>query len=321
MLHYNFPPYSVNEVGNMGSTKRREIGHGNLARKALEPMLPTLEEFPYTVRVVSDITESNGSSSMASVCGGSLAMMDAGVPLKSPVAGIAMGLVLENGNYRVLTDILGDEDHLGDMDFKVAGTKTGITALQIDIKFKGINLQIMKEALEQAKTARFKILDSMNSTLDAARSELSEHAPQVVSININPDKIRDVIGKGGATIREIIDTHSVEIDISDDGLVKIVGSNKTGIDGAIAKIDELTKDVEVGQVYTSKVLKIMEFGAFVSLIPGKDGFLHISQIANERVNKVTDWLSEGQEVIVKVIEIDKQNRIRVSMKAMQSEIS
>jgi polyribonucleotide nucleotidyltransferase len=305
----------------MGSTKRREIGHGNLARKALEPMLPTLEEFPYTVRVVSDITESNGSSSMASVCGGSLAMMDAGVPLKSPVAGIAMGLVLENGNYRVLTDILGDEDHLGDMDFKVAGTKTGITALQMDIKVKGINLQIMKEALEQAKTARFKILDSMNSTLDAARSELSEHAPQVVSININPDKIRDVIGKGGATIREIIDTHSVEIDISDDGLVKIVGSNKTGIDGAIAKIDELTKDVEVGQVYTSKVLKIMEFGAFVSLIPGKDGFLHISQIANERVNKVTDWLSEGQEVIVKVIEIDKQNRIRVSMKAMQSEIS
>lgn len=321
MLHYNFPPYSVNEVGNMGSTKRREIGHGNLARKALEPMLPTLEEFPYTVRVVSDITESNGSSSMASVCGGSLAMMDAGVPLKSPVAGIAMGLVLENSNYRVLTDILGDEDHLGDMDFKVAGTKTGITALQMDIKVKGINLQIMKEALEQAKTARFKILDSMNSTLDAARSELSEHAPQVVSININPDKIRDVIGKGGATIREIIDTHSVEIDISDDGLVKIVGSNKTGIDGAIAKIDELTKDVEIGQVYTSKVLKIMEFGAFVSLIPGKDGFLHISQIANERVNKVTDWLSEGQEVIVKVIEIDKQNRIRVSMKAMQSEIS
>ena len=321
MLHYNFPPYSVGEVGMMGSTKRREIGHGNLARKALEPVLPNLADFPYAIRVVSDITESNGSSSMASVCGGSLAMMDAGVPLKSAVAGIAMGLVIEGDNYKVLTDILGDEDHLGDMDFKVAGTATGITALQMDIKVKGITLEIMQQALKQAKDARLHILNSMNATIDKPRTQLSKYAPQVITININPDKIRDVIGKGGATIREIIDTHKVEIDITDDGAVKIVGANQEGIDGAIARIEELTKDVEVGQVYTSKILKIMDFGAFVSLIPGKDGFLHISQISNERVENITDWLSEGQEVVVRVIEIDKQNRIRVSMKAMQSEIS
>lgn len=321
LLHYNFPPFSVGEVGMMGSTKRREIGHGYLARKALEAVLPSLEEFPYTVRVVSEITESNGSSSMASVCGGSLALMDAGVPLKAPVAGIAMGLVIEEGNYKVLTDILGDEDHLGDMDFKVAGTTAGITALQMDIKVKGITLEIMQQALKQAKDARLHILNSMNATLSESRSKLSKYAPQVVSLNINPDKIRDVIGKGGATIREIIDTHTVEIDISDDGLVKVVGANQASIDGAIARIEELTKDVEVGQVYTSKILKIMEFGAFVSLIPGKDGFLHISQISNERVENISDWLKEGQEVVVRVVEIDKQNRIRVSMKAMQSEIS
>jgi polyribonucleotide nucleotidyltransferase len=321
MLHYNFPPYSVGEVGMMGSTKRREIGHGNLARKALEAALPSFEDFPYAIRVVSEITESNGSSSMASVCGGSLAMMDAGVPLKSPVAGIAMGLVIENGRYKVLTDILGDEDHLGDMDFKVAGTGTGITALQMDIKVKGITLEIMQQALKQAKDARLHILQSMNTTLSKSRENLSKYAPQVVSININPDKIRDVIGKGGATIREIIDTHKVEIDISDDGLVKVVGQDQAGIDGALARIEELTKDVEIGQIYQTKVLKIMEFGAFVSLIPGKDGFLHISQISNERVENISDWLKEGQEIVVKVTEIDKQNRIRVSMKAMQSEIS
>lgn len=321
MLHYNFPPYSVGEVGNMGSTKRREIGHGNLARKALEPMLKGIENFPYAIRIVSEITESNGSSSMATVCGGSLALMDAGVPVKSPVAGIAMGLVIDNGSYKVLTDILGDEDHLGDMDFKVAGTENGITALQMDIKVKGITLEIMKQALSQARDARLQILNSMNSTIANARTELSQYAPQVITININPDKIRDVIGKGGSTIREIIDTFKVEIDIDDTGLVKVVGANKEGIDGAIAKIDELTKEVEIGQVYTGKVVKIMEFGAFISLIPGKDGFLHISQIANERVNDISDWVKEGQEVAVKVIEIDKQNRIRVSMKALQSEIS
>ena len=321
MLHYNFPPYSVGEVGNMGSTKRREIGHGNLARKALEPMLKGIENFPYAIRIVSEITESNGSSSMATVCGGSLALMDAGVPVKSPVAGIAMGLVIDNGSYKVLTDILGDEDHLGDMDFKVAGTENGITALQMDIKVKGITLEIMKQALSQARDARLQILSSMNSTIANARTELSQYAPQVITININPDKIRDVIGKGGSTIREIIDTFKVEIDIDDTGLVKVVGANKEGIDGAIAKIDELTKEVEIGQVYTGKVVKIMEFGAFISLIPGKDGFLHISQIANERVNDISDWVKEGQEVAVKVIEIDKQNRIRVSMKALQSEIS
>ena len=321
MLHYNFPPYSVGEVGMMGSTKRREIGHGNLARKALEPVLPTLEDFPYAIRVVSEITESNGSSSMASVCGGSLSLMDAGVPLKAAVAGIAMGLVIDGGNYKVLTDILGDEDHLGDMDFKVAGTATGITALQMDIKVKGITLEIMQQALKQAKDARMHILNSMNSTISEPRAKLSKYAPQVVTININPEKIRDVIGKGGATIREIIDTYKVEIDISDDGSVKVVGANQVGIDGAIARIEEITKDVEVGQVYTTKILKIMEFGAFVSLIPGKDGFLHISQISNERVENIADWLKEGQEVVVRVIEIDKQNRIRVSMKAMQSEIS
>ena len=302
MLHYNFPPYSVGEVGNMGSTKRREIGHGNLARKALEPMLKGIENFPYAIRIVSEITESNGSSSMATVCGGSLALMDAGVPVKSPVAGIAMGLVIDNGSYKVLTDILGDEDHLGDMDFKVAGTENGITALQMDIKVKGITLEIMKQALSQARDARLQILSSMNSTIANARTELSQYAPQVITININPDKIRDVIGKGGSTIREIIDTFKVEIDIDDTGLVKVVGANKEGIDGAIAKIDELTKEVEIGQVYTGKVVKIMEFGAFISLIPGKDGFLHISQIANERVNDISDWVKEGQEVAVKVIE-------------------
>lgn len=321
LLHYNFPPFSVGEVGMMGSTKRREIGHGYLARKALEAVMPSLDDFPYTVKVVSEITESNGSSSMATVCGGSLSLMDAGVPIKAPVAGIAMGLVIEDGNFKVLTDILGDEDHLGDMDFKVAGTEQGITALQMDIKVKGITLEIMQQALKQAKEARLHILNAMNNTISAHREVLSQFAPQVITINIKPDKIRDVIGKGGATIREIIDTHKVEIDISDDGVVKVVGSNKTAIDGALSRIEQITKDVEIGQVYTSKILKIMEFGAFVSLIPGKDGFLHISQISNERVENISDWLKEGQEVVVRVVEIDKQNRIRVSMKAMQSEIS
>lgn len=321
MLHYNFPPFSVGEVGFLGSTKRREIGHGHLARKALESVLPSLEDFPYSIRVVSEITESNGSSSMASVCGGSLALMDAGVPLKSPVAGIAMGLVIEQGQYKVLTDILGDEDHLGDMDFKVAGTATGVTALQMDIKVKGITLEIMQQALAQAKDARLHILDKMSASLTESRTTLSPYAPQVVSIQINPDKIRDVIGKGGATIREIIDQHKVEIDISDDGTVKITSPNAEGIEGAKKHIEQLTADVEVGQIYEGKVVKIMDFGAFVSLIPGKDGFLHISQISNERVEDISKWLSEGQEVVVKVIEIDKQNRIRVSMKAMQSEIT
>ncbi len=321
MLHYNFPPFSVGEVGFLGSTKRREIGHGHLARKALEAVMPNTEDFPYTIRVVSEITESNGSSSMASVCGGSLALMDAGVPVKAPVAGIAMGLVIEQNQYKVLTDILGDEDHLGDMDFKVAGTAEGVTALQMDIKVKGITLEIMQQALAQAKDARLHILGCMEKSLQTPRDTLSPYAPQVVSITINPDKIRDVIGKGGATIREIIDQHKVEIDISDDGVVKITSPNAEGIEGAKAHIEQLTADVEVGQIYEGKVVKIMDFGAFVSLIPGKDGFLHISQIANERVEDISKWLNEGQEVVVKVIEIDKQNRIRVSMKAMQSEIT
>ncbi|MCW8917543.1 MAG: polyribonucleotide nucleotidyltransferase [Gammaproteobacteria bacterium] len=319
MLHYNFPPYSVGETGRVGSPKRREIGHGRLAKRGVAAVVPSSEDFPYTIRVVSEITESNGSSSMASVCGSCLAMMDAGVPVKAPVAGVAMGLIKEHDKFAVLTDILGDEDHLGDMDFKVAGTDYGITALQMDIKIDGITREIMQAALAQAKEGRLHILGEMNKAIAKPREEMSEFAPRYITFKINPDKIRDVIGKGGATIRAITEETGAGIDISDDGTVKV-----SSVDGAAGKeaqrrIEQLTTDVEVGMIYEGRVNKLMDFGAFVNVLPGKDGLVHISQISDERVEKVSDKLSEGDMVKVKVLEIDKQGRIRLSMKAVTEE--
>ncbi|HJN37416.1 MAG TPA: polyribonucleotide nucleotidyltransferase [Gammaproteobacteria bacterium] len=314
MLHYNFPPFCVGEVGFLGAPKRREVGHGRLAKRAIANTLPSAEDFPYVLRVVSEITESNGSSSMATVCGASLAFMDAGVPIKAPVAGVAMGLVKDGEKFQILTDILGDEDHLGDMDFKVAGTKEGITALQMDIKIKGITREIMDKALIQAKDGRLHILEKMHEAIAEPRSDLAESAPRYIQFNIKPDKIREVIGRGGATIREITEKFSVTIDISDDGLIKISSVNAKDAEEAQKHIETLIAEVEVGQVYDGEIVKILEFGAFVNLIPGKDGFLHISQIANERINNIHEWIKEGQIIKVKVVEIDRQNRVKLSMK-------
>ncbi len=316
MLHYNFPPYCVGETGMIGSPKRREIGHGRLAKRGIQAVMPSMEEFPYVVRVVSEITESNGSSSMASVCGTSLALMDAGVPIKASVAGIAMGLVKSDENFVVLSDILGDEDHLGDMDFKVAGTSGGITALQMDIKIEGITQEIMQIALKQAKEARLHILGVMDEAITGHREELSEYAPRIYTMKVESDKIRDVIGKGGATIRSITEESDTNIEIEDDGTIKIFATEKAKADVAIARIEAVTAEIEVGKVYTGKVARIADFGAFVEVLPGKDGLVHISQIAHERVAKVTDYLTEGQEVQVKVMEIDRQNRVRLSMKEL-----
>ncbi len=319
LFHYNFPPFSVGEAGRFGAPKRREIGHGRLAKRGVQAVKPSLEEFPYVLRVVSEITESNGSSSMASVCGSSLAMMDAGVPLKAPVAGIAMGLVKEGGDFVVLSDILGDEDHLGDMDFKVAGSADGISALQMDIKIDGITEEIMKVALEQAKRGRLHILGEMAKVISEPRSEMSEYAPRLLTIKIHPDKIREVIGKGGATIRSITEETGTTIDISDDGTVVIASVNRLAADEAKKRIEQIVSDVEPGRIYEGKVAKLMDFGAFVTILPGKDGLVHVSQISNERVEKVSDKLKEGDIVKVKVLEVDKQGRIRLSMKAVTEE--
>tara|TARA_Y100000589_G_scaffold83189_1_gene77147 strand:+ start:900 stop:3020 length:2121 start_codon:yes stop_codon:yes gene_type:complete len=314
MLHYNFPPYSVGETGMMGGPKRRETGHGRLARRGVAAVMPDGESFPYTIRVVSEITESNGSSSMASVCGTSLALMDAGVPIKAPVAGVAMGLVLEGSEFAVLTDILGDEDHLGDMDFKVAGTSQGVTALQMDIKIEGINEEIMESALEQARDARQHILNEMNKVISESRAELSDNAPAMTTIKVHPDKIRDIIGKGGATIRGIVEETGAEVDIDDDGLVRIYAENAVSKDAAIEKVNSIIAEAEVGKIYQGKVERIVDFGAFVNILPGKDGLLHISQIAHERVEKVTDYLSEGEEIDVIVLDVDQRGRIKLSIK-------
>ena len=314
MLHYNFPPYSVGECGRMGATGRREIGHGRLARRGVAAMLPSADEFPYTVRVVSEITESNGSSSMASVCGASLALMDAGVPLKAPVAGIAMGLVKEGDKFAVLTDILGDEDHLGDMDFKVAGTADGITALQMDIKIEGITEEIMDIALEQALSARLHILAEMNKVIASPRTDLADSAPQYHTLKVDPDKIRDIIGKGGATIRALTESTGASIDIDDDGTVKIYASDSEGLNAAIEQIGAITAEAEIGETYEGKVVRIVDFGAFVNFLPGKDGLVHISQIAHERVNAVSDYLKEGEMVKVKCLDVDNRGRIKLSIK-------
>ena len=314
MLHYNFPPYCVGETGFVGSPKRREIGHGRLAKRGIQAVMPTVEEFPYAVRVVSEITESNGSSSMASVCGTSLALMDAGVPIKDSVAGIAMGLVKEGEDFVVLSDILGDEDHLGDMDFKVAGTGNGITALQMDIKIEGITQEIMQIALNQAKAARIHILSVMDEAINSHREDISEFAPRIHTMKIAADKIREVIGKGGATIRQLTEETGTTIEIEDDGTVKIAATDGKQAEDAIARIKALTAEIEVGELYTGKVVRIVDFGAFVNVLPGKDGLVHISQISEERVNAVSDVLTEGQEVTVKVLEIDRQGRVRLSMK-------
>ncbi len=319
MLHYNFPPYSVGEVGRVGSPKRREVGHGRLAKRAVVAVLPDMAVYPYVLRVVSEITESNGSSSMASVCGASLSLMDAGVPIKAPVAGVAMGLIKEEKRFAVLTDIIGDEDHLGDMDFKVAGTTSGVTALQMDIKIEGINKEIMDAALKQAKEGRLHILGEMSKAISAPRSELSEYAPRIIAIKINPERIRDVIGKGGATIRALTEETGCTIDIEDDGTVKIASADNLAAQEAVRRVKQLTADVEVGMVYEGKVAKLMDFGAFVTILPGKDGLVHISQISRERVENVSDKLREGEVVRVKVLEVDKQGRIRLSMKALQEE--
>ncbi len=316
IFHYNFPPYSVGECGRVGSPKRREIGHGRLAKRGVSAVLPNMEEYPYTIRVVSEITESNGSSSMASVCGSSLSMMDAGVPLTAPVAGIAMGLVKEGDDYAVLSDIMGDEDHLGDMDFKVAGSAEGVTALQMDIKIEGITREIMEVALNQAKEGRLHILGKMNEVISKPREELSDYAPRIISFKINPDKIRDVIGKGGATIRALCEETGATIDIDDDGTVKVASADNAAAQEAKRRIEQITADVEVGMIYEGKVAKLMDFGAFVTILPGKDGLVHISQISHERVEKVSDKLREGETVRVKVLEVDKQGRIRLSMKAL-----
>jgi len=314
LLHYNFPPYCVGETGFVGSPKRREIGHGRLAKRGIAAVMPSPEEFPYTVRVVSEITESNGSSSMASVCGSSLALMDAGVPIKASVAGIAMGLVKEENDFVVLSDILGDEDHLGDMDFKVAGTSTGVTALQMDIKIEGITKEIMQIALNQAKGARLHILSVMDQAISGAREEISEYAPRIYTMKINAEKIKDVIGKGGAVIRALTEETGTTIEIEDDGTIKIAATEGAAAKEAIRRIEEITAEVEVGRVYTGKVARLADFGAFVTILPGKDGLVHISQIADKRVEKVSDYLAEGQEVQVKVLEIDRQGRVRLSMK-------
>ena len=319
MLHYNFPPYSVGEAGRIGFTSRREVGHGRLARRGINAVLPSPEEFPYAMRVVSEITESNGSSSMASVCGSSLALMDAGVPLKAPVAGIAMGLVKEDAGFAVLTDILGDEDHLGDMDFKVAGTAAGVTALQMDIKIEGITEEIMEIALEQAMHARLHILGEMNKVLSSGRPEVAETAPRMGVMQIDSDKIRDVIGKGGATIRALCEEHNATIDITDDGVVKIYSEDTDGLNSAMDAIAAIVADPEPGTIYDGKVVRIVEFGAFVNFMPGTDGLVHISQIAQERVAKVTDYLSEGQDVRVKVLEIDNRGRVKLSIKEAQAD--
>jgi polyribonucleotide nucleotidyltransferase len=316
MLHYNFPPYSVGEVGRVGSPKRREIGHGRLAKRAIIAVLPDMATYPYIIRIVSEITESNGSSSMASVCGASLSLMDAGVPVKAPVAGVAMGLILEGNRFAVLTDIIGDEDHLGDMDFKVAGTSDGVTALQMDIKIEGINREIMDAALKQAKEGRLHILGIMNQAISAPRAELSDYAPRILSFKINPEKIRDVIGKGGSTIRALTEETGTTIDIEDDGTVKVASADNAAAQEARRRIEQLTADVQVGMIYDGKVAKLMDFGAFVTILPGKDGLVHISQISNERVENVSDKLREGDIVKVKVLEVDKQGRIRLSMKAV-----
>ncbi len=319
MLHYNFPPYCVGETGFMSGPKRREIGHGRLARRGVSAVLPTMEDFPYVLRVVSEITESNGSSSMASVCGTSLALMDAGVPVKAPVAGIAMGLIKEGDRFAVLSDILGDEDHLGDMDFKVAGSEEGITALQMDIKIEGINEEIMQIALAQARDGRIFILGEMNKVISEPRAEMSEYAPRLITVKVHPDKIRDVIGKGGVTIRAITEETGCTIDIADDGTVTIASVNKEAADDARKRIEQITADIEPGQIFEGKVIKIMNFGAFVTLTPGRDGLVHISQLSDERVENVTDVVSEGQMVKVKVLEVDKQGRIRLSMKAVTAD--
>ena len=319
MMHYNFPPSSVGETGRVGTPKRREIGHGRLAKRGVQAVMPSLDDFPYVIRIVSEITESNGSSSMASVCGASLALMDAGVPLKAPVAGIAMGLIKEGSDFAVLTDILGDEDHLGDMDFKVAGTTDGITALQMDIKIDGITTEIMSQALDQAKAGRLFILGEMAKVITESRDEMSEYAPRLITFKINPEKIRDVIGKGGATIRGITEETGATIEIDDDGMVKIASVEKAAGDEARRRVEMVTADVEVGVIYEGKVAKIMDFGAFVNILPGKDGLVHISQISDERVENVSDKLSEGDLVKVKVLEVDRQGRIRLSMKAVTAE--
>ena len=316
MLHYNFPPYCVGETGMIGSPKRREIGHGRLAKRGIQAVMPSEEEFPYVVRIVSEITESNGSSSMASVCGTSLALMDAGVPIKASVAGIAMGLVKSDDNFVVLSDILGDEDHLGDMDFKVAGTTGGITALQMDIKIEGITKEIMQIALKQAKEARLHILNVMDEAIGGHREELSEFAPRIYTVKIDQDKIRDVIGKGGAMIRSITEESDTNIEIEDDGTIKIFATERAKADIAISKIEQVTAEIEVGKTYHGKITRIVDFGAFVEVLPGKEGLVHISQIAHERVNKVTDYLTEGAMIDVKVMEIDRQNRVRLSIKEL-----
>jgi polyribonucleotide nucleotidyltransferase len=314
MLHYNFPPYCVGETGFVGSPKRREIGHGRLAKRGMMAVLPSQEDFSYVLRVVAEVTESNGSSSMASTCGTSLALMDAGVPIKAPVAGIAMGLIKEGDEFAVLSDILGDEDHLGDMDFKVSGTDSGVTALQMDIKIQGITREIMATALQQAKEGRIHILEKMNTVLAEARSEMSDFAPRILTIKIDPAKIRDVIGKGGVTIRAITEETGAAIDITDDGLVKVASVDREAGEKALKRIEEITAEVEVGKIYEGKVVRLMDFGAFVSILPGKDGLVHISQISDDRVEKVSDKLSEGDVVKVKVLEVDRQGRVRLSMK-------
>nr|WP_181008239.1 polyribonucleotide nucleotidyltransferase [Xylella fastidiosa] len=321
LFHYNFPPYSVGECGRFGVQKRREIGHGRLARRGVLAVMPSLDEFPYTIRVVSEITESNGSSSMASVCGSSLALMDAGVPVKAPVAGIAMGLVKEGERFVVLSDILGDEDHLGDMDFKVAGTSEGVSALQMDIKIEGITEEIMRQALQQAKVGRLHILGEMDKALAAPRAELSDYAPRLLTIKIHPDKIRDVIGKGGSTIQAITKDTGTQIDIQDDGTIVIASVNNAAAREAKRRIEQITSDVEPGRIYEGKVAKIMDFGAFVTILPGKDGLVHVSQISSERVERVGDKLKEGDVVRVKVLEVDKQGRIRLSIKAVEEEVA
>ena len=317
MLHYNFPHFSVGETGREGAPKRREIGHGRLARRGVQAMLPAADRFPYTIRVVSEITESNGSSSMASVCGASLSLMDAGVPLKAPVAGIAMGLVKEGERFAVLSDILGDEDHLGDMDFKVAGTAEGITALQMDIKIEGITADIMEQALKQAHAGRIHILKAMNEVISSSRTEINAHAPNYATININPEKIRDVIGKGGATIRQLTEDTGATIDIEDNGTIRIFGMDKASTRAAIAQIEAITAEVEVGTTYEGTVARIVDFGAFVTILPGTDGLVHISQISDERVENVADYLKEGQVVKVQVQDIDNRGRIKLTMKGIE----
>ena len=319
MLHYNFPPYSVGEVGRFGAPSRRETGHGKLAWRALRPMLPSNEDFPYTIRVLSDITESNGSSSMATVCGGSLSMMDAGVPLIRPVAGIAMGLILEGKDFAVISDILGDEDHLGDMDFKVAGTSEGITSLQMDIKVAGITEEIMKVALSQAKEGRAHILGEMAKALDHGRTELSAHAPRIETMSVPKDKIREIIGTGGKIIREIVATTGAKVDIDDEGVIKISSSDVAQIEAARQWIHGIVAEPEPGTIYTGKVANIVDFGAFVTFMPGKDGLVHVSEIKNERVENVRDVLSEGQEVKVKLLEVDQRGKVRLSMRVVDQE--